>query len=136
MRGQYMMKTMGTDKNFCRWVIWGQCSNIAFAFPSQNGYISFTELEERNRIKDKSAFDQHIFKCLIYNRTHPIHPLTDKTRLFETIIYCFFHKNVIFYFTKRSKLGENNQICWITKVSTHSKTLSHFCWKVIHFKAV
>ena len=29
-----------------------------------------------------------------------------------------------------------NQICCITKVSSHYKTLSYFCWKGIHFKAI
>ena len=64
------------------------------------------------------------------------HNTSSIPRLFETIIYWFVHKNVMFFFTKCWKPGANNQICWITKVSTHSKTFGHFCWKVIHFKAV
>ena len=47
-----------------------------------------------------------------------------------------FWPNVIFYFTRSWKPNANNQICWITKVSTHSKTLIQFCWKFIYFKDV
>ena len=47
-----------------------------------------------------------------------------------------FWLNVIFYFTRSWKPNANNQICWITKVSTHSKTLIQFCWKFIYFKDV
>ena len=47
-----------------------------------------------------------------------------------------FWPNVIFYFTRSWKPNANNQICWITKVSTHSKTLIQFCWKFIYFKVV
>ena len=56
------------------------------------------------------------------------------SRLFETIINWFFDKNVTFYFTKCRKPNAYNQIRWIIKVSTHSKTLSHFCYKFIHLK--
>ena len=37
---------------------------------------------------------------------------------------------------KVGKPSANSQVCWIIKVSTHSKTLSHLCWKFIHYKAV
>ena len=47
-----------------------------------------------------------------------------------------FWPNVIFYYTRSWKPNANNQICWITKVSTHSKTLIQFCWKFIYFKDV
>ena len=47
-----------------------------------------------------------------------------------------FWPNVIFYYTRSWKHNANNQICWITKVSTHSKTLIQFCWKFIYFKDV
>ena len=57
-------------------------------------------------------------------------------RLFEMIIYQLFYQNVIFCFTRSWKPRANNEIWWIIKVSTHSKTLIHFCWKFIHSKAV
>ena len=57
-------------------------------------------------------------------------------RLFEITIYLFFDQNVIFYVTRSWKPSANNQICWIIKVSTNSKTLSHFCRTFIHLKAV
>ena len=47
-----------------------------------------------------------------------------------------FWPNVIFYYTRSWKPNANNQICWITKVSTRSKTLIQFCWKFIYFKDV
>ena len=42
--------------------------------------------------------------------------------------------NVIFHYTRSWKPTANNQICWITKVSTHSKTLIQFCWKLFTLK--
>ena len=58
------------------------------------------------------------------------------SRLFEMIIYWLLTKLSYFYFTKGWKPSANNQICWIIKFSTHSKTFSHFCWKIVHCKAI
>ena len=55
---------------------------------------------------------------------------TDCTRLYETNIYWFFDQNVIFYFTISWKPSANNKLCWIMKVSTHSKTLKPVLLKV------
>ena len=56
------------------------------------------------------------------------------SRLFQTIIYWFFDKNITFNFTKRWISRANTQICWINKLSTHSKILSHFCQKLYTVK--
>ena len=48
----------------------------------------------------------------------------------------FFSKMSHFISPKSWKLVANNQIYQFIKVSTHSKTLSQFCWKFIHLKAV
>ena len=48
----------------------------------------------------------------------------------------FFDKNVIFHFPRSWKPSASNQIYWIIKVSNHSRTFGHFCWKFIHFKAI
>ena len=69
---------------------------------------------------------------------HHIHLPHDS--IYNTVVWndylLIFWPNVIFYFTRSWKPNANNQICWITKVSTHSKTLIQFCWKFIYFKDV
>ena len=75
-----------------------------------------------------------VFNCMIMSLIRQIGPAAFTVVWNDYLL--IFWPNVIFYYTRSWKPNANNQICWITKVSTHSKTLIQFCWKFIYFKDV
>ena len=86
-------------------------------------------------IAEKKELTGYFWHKKILQQTQP-HPTPTHTVVWNDYLLIFW-PNVIFYFTRSWKPNANiNQICWITKVSTHSKTLIQFSWKFIYFKDV